>query len=826
MCAPLVRASVRVPVCVCVCVRVRVCVCVRACVCVCVCVFVHVFGFLFCICVYLGIAIDECHSFALPDVARPVSSEMHKLRDVFPSLPIMALTATLLPQLRPSLVASFKMSPDALLITQPLFRPNLYISATKRNRDFVGHFSHILTERFGADWSSKSGLLFAATPEIVDRLVTQLSDKGIRALPYHEGIPQEQRAENCRLWHERVTPLIVATGIFGQGINNVHVQYVVHHNIAKSLVEFAQQIGRAGRAGQPGYCYLFFSASDLTLHYGVLARQATQRGAEIKPDEFSQDIARSFAYAVNRAICRWEALLEGFGQRKGGELSMVKCCDVCCAAREVTMVDASQTALHMDLLLSRSAQRWRREKWISVLRGGHTEEKLEEPAFGCCAQLSLQAVQMIVATLIARGFFVDRITPRNAKKSVGAITYFVARGSVPIPATPVPVALLKSQSKSTAETVPSLQPHTVSNVKPRLKRARVPRPQSEAPAPPGNDYSSETMKQLRERLRFRKSTLSGSKDDLVTRLQLLDTKAQLSVATVSATSSLPGPSTTESSSSVSSHRVSSEAPGGNQTLPIATNSEDGLHARTHFQAGRLLSRLCDARERLGQLCPGRQHIAQGTPEWLLARCMAITGTMARLIARKPDVTASSTFEAIFLGAIQPSRVETPAMRLGLANEPLIAAWYEAEHKSILSLRQFHRSADPSKPWLAASPDGLVEPTVSRSGIVVEFKFKSQDDYDFSDTAPSQFIDQCRHQLLVMGSAYTECHLVIKDNGGHFREYNISRDVEWETIALQNYQLFYDKYLRWFWQKDWEAGPQVCSSVLYIMKRGAFNSSIT
>lgn len=261
------------------------------------------------------IAVDEAHCISQwGHDFRPEYSQLGVLREKFPDVPIVALTATADKVTRFDILNQLNI-PDAKVFIGSFDRPNLSLDV-RRGMDSYEKRMAIL--HFLASHQGEPGIIYCLSKKNAESVAAFLQAHHVDAAVYHAGLSLLERNRAQEDFLNDKVQVVCATIAFGMGINKGNVRFVIHYNLPKSIENYYQEIGRAGRDGAPADTLLFYNVADI-IQLARFAQTSGQR--EINMERLSR--MREYAEAN---VCRRRILLNYFGQETASDCHN---CDIC-----------------------------------------------------------------------------------------------------------------------------------------------------------------------------------------------------------------------------------------------------------------------------------------------------------------------------------------------------------------------------------------------------------------------------------------------------------------------------------------------------------------
>ena len=284
------------------------------------------------------------------------------LKERFPSVGIAAFTATATEKVQSDITAQLRLHAPQV-VRGTIFRDNLLVQVRHRIKDGRAQLLDFLQSH-----RNESGIVYTFTRNAAEKLALYLQAQGLRARAYHAGL---DTAERNGVYHDFVhddVDVVVATVAFGMGIDKSNIRFVVHMSLPKTIENYYQEIGRAGRDGLEAEVLLLYSASDIVQRKGLIDQLE-----ESPYKQHAYDKLQSMVRYANAESCRHQMLASYFDDRIE---SCASACDNCInpeREKEGITVEAQKFLS----TLYRTGQRFGMHYVIDVLRGSSEQRILE-----------------------------------------------------------------------------------------------------------------------------------------------------------------------------------------------------------------------------------------------------------------------------------------------------------------------------------------------------------------------------------------------------------------------------------------------------------------
>ena len=368
------------------------------------------------------IVIDEAHCVSQwGHDFRPDYKLLGEVRQQFPDVPVMALTATATENVKLDVIHNLKIE-GCQVLAQSFNRPNLTyeVRSKGKSKDVVEDIARTINSVH----RNQSGIIYCLSRQSCEKIAGQLRhDHGIKAQHYHAGMDPEDKRKAQKQWQAGKYHVIVATIAFGMGIDKADVRFVIHHTIPKSLEGYYQETGRAGRDGKRSGCYLYYGYQDTS----ALKRMIDDgEGSQEQKSRQRGMLRNVIQFCENRSDCRRVQVLGYFSEQFRPE-DCKAACDNCNSQSVFQSEDFTGHAKSaIQLVRQMEDQNVTMLHCVDVLRGGKSK-KISEMGhnrlkqYGAGSDLERGDVERLFYRLLSE----DALEERNVMNKAGFASQYV-----------------------------------------------------------------------------------------------------------------------------------------------------------------------------------------------------------------------------------------------------------------------------------------------------------------------------------------------------------------------------------------------------------------
>ncbi|MDP3465176.1 MAG: DNA helicase RecQ [Sulfuricurvum sp.] len=289
--------------------------------------------------------------------------KLESIRSTFPNVPIAAFTATATQKVKSDIINQLHLN-DPVLIKATAFRRNITISVKSREGNGQKQLLSIIEQKKG-----ESGIVYAFSRKETEEIARFLRSKGVVTRFYHAGMSSEERTVVHKAFMNDTLQVVVATVAFGMGIDKSNIRFVIHTSMPKSIENYYQEIGRAGRDGLEAQTFLLYSMSDVVTRKSLIGK--SDGNGEYKRVALQQlNDAIKFA---SGDVCRHKRIASYFGDAIEDCLNR---CDNCLEVDSAKYIDISLQGQKFLSTVLRTSQNFGAHYLIDVLRGSESEKVL------------------------------------------------------------------------------------------------------------------------------------------------------------------------------------------------------------------------------------------------------------------------------------------------------------------------------------------------------------------------------------------------------------------------------------------------------------------
>lgn len=351
---------------------------------------------------------------------RPDYLKLGKVRDMFPDVPMVALTATASAKVFDDILVQLRLRQPVAIFKTSSFRANLYYDVEFKEAldEPFENLKNFSIRALGEGWEEEdpkrrgSGIVYCRTRDACEEVSMKLTSLGLLTKPYHGGMKAAERKENQDEWTKGQVPVIAATVSFGMGVDRAMVRFVAHWSVPQSIPAYYQESGRAGRDGRPSYCRIYYSRKDRKSITYLLKRD--EQGAKTKRAKTVAEMAtkafEKMAGYCEGMTCRHTVLCREFGDDLKG---CGKNCDACTKPKQLEgRLSSFRATMFTGTIQKESTNGFDTE----LYGGGRIGQKMDSESYGADSGSDGESNDKVAAAALSR-VIQDEFEKRRGAKS-------------------------------------------------------------------------------------------------------------------------------------------------------------------------------------------------------------------------------------------------------------------------------------------------------------------------------------------------------------------------------------------------------------------------